>query len=280
MRISYKLGFLAAATLAGANAFAAVDVPQNGNGELVLFVRDASNSNRVYARGLGIHVDDIMTKTEATSASYSGEFSSFTTHTALSPIAADATLTSFLAAGGNYVWTIMAGDSQTEPTPEAGDRRYVTTLTPAGDSFNLNNSLVGGTFGALDTLLGAVNINSFSATNSTAPGGLWGSSDVSAANSQTWWDAALNNENVFPTSGTSSTNLYLIANSSNRGSSAALVWQASSQVTMDSQGNLSFGSTTSVPQVPVPAAIWLLGSALAGLATVRRRRAESDAVAA
>jgi hypothetical protein len=264
----------AAATPAGANAFAAVDAPQTGNGELVLFVRDLNAPTRIYARGLGINMDNVLTTAEAAGAGYGGQGTTFDRN--LPNVAADATLTSFLAGGSSFVWTIMAGDSTTSADVQRGERRYLTTLDPnlLAPPFDLQNAQFTSGFANLDGLFQLVNTQSFSATDSTAPNGAW-----SVGGPDTWWGANLYNENALPTSGTSAATLFVLANSSDSGLGEGLVWQLSTNVTMDAQGNLSFGGSD-VPQVPVPAAVWLLGSALAGLATVRRRRAEADAVTA
>ncbi|MEJ0036261.1 MAG: VPLPA-CTERM sorting domain-containing protein [Gammaproteobacteria bacterium] len=276
MRISYKLGFLAAAALAGTNAFASIAAPQTGNGELILFVQDVNTPTNVYARGLGIFINDVMTTAEAASGTYSDDPTLFSKN--IAGVSADATLSTFLSGGSSYVWTVMAGDSTVAGSAAlAGERRYVTTLDPnlISAPLNLNNGQLATAFANLNGTVVAANGNPFSATNSTAPNGQWGTDT-----SESWYSAAVPNGNLLPTSGTAASTLFVIANSGNSNSGAARVWQLSTDVTMDAQGNLSFGATTGVPQVPVPAAIWLLGSALAGLATVRRRRAEADAVAA
>jgi len=45
-------------------------------------------------------------------------------------------------------------------------------------------------------------------------------------------------------------------------------------VTLSADGTLSSAAGPGVPQVPVPAAVWLLGSALVGLTGIRRRKVE------
>jgi len=71
MRSLVKLALVGAA-LAGANAHADVINTSSGNGELVLFVRDVNNSARVYARGLGITMNDVLAQSTVISGPYNG----------------------------------------------------------------------------------------------------------------------------------------------------------------------------------------------------------------
>ena len=66
MRSLVKIAVAGALLASGATAYADVATPTTGNGELVLFVRDMSNESRVYARGLGITLDQLLTQGQIT----------------------------------------------------------------------------------------------------------------------------------------------------------------------------------------------------------------------
>ncbi len=66
MRSLVKIAVAGALLASGATAYADVATPSTGNGELVLFVRDGSNESRVYARGLGITLDQLLTAGQIT----------------------------------------------------------------------------------------------------------------------------------------------------------------------------------------------------------------------
>jgi hypothetical protein len=135
MRSLVKIAVAGALLASGATAYADVAQPDSGNGELVLFVRDGSNESRVYARGLGITMDQLLTQAQITGdptkpnpqdASNNFADTDTLTFSLGSAIGPDANLTQFLSSGSNFQWTIMGGDNQGGQTGE-GNRRYVTT---------------------------------------------------------------------------------------------------------------------------------------------------------
>src|SRR5262245_19986405 len=165
MKTFVKLG-LAGLALAASTAYADVALPSTGNGELTLFVRNDTTGD-VYARGLGITMNDLVTQAQIDA----GYTSDTTTGLAqqisysLPTFTADANLTGFLNGTDSFSWTIMGGDSLggNNATPDA--RRFVTTTqvlwgNPEDDPTAVpnavtNNNLI--TWAQINTMFGQVN---------------------------------------------------------------------------------------------------------------------------
>jgi hypothetical protein len=279
MRSLVKIAVAGALLASGATAYADVATPSTGDGELVLFVRDGSNESRVYARGLGITLNQLLTgaqvvadptKTDPGNNVADTDTLTFSLPSAIGP---DANLSQFLSTGSNFVWTIMAGDNLGGQATE-GNRRYVTTTqfdfttTPS----TLTNLQIGtGAYNGLDGMLVQLNGTLGGAVgsgDSTQSDGLWGQSNQSYTAATNWFGAGPVNDNAIG----SSAHMYLIATGLGGQLGLARVYKGV-DFTLSADGTLSSASV-GVPQVPVPAAVWLLGSALVGLAGIRRRKVE------
>jgi hypothetical protein len=269
MKKLLKLTMIGAALMAS-SAYADVLLPSTGNGELTLFVRDVSNGTRVYARGLGITINNVLTESTA-GGPFTGPVQNFT-YTLPASIGPDPTLTSFLAGGSNYVWTVMAADIDTDfSTP--GQERYLTT-TPTNLVTNSSaipdNGVISGFFVNVNNMMADLNNVLPDATgSSTATDGQWGQTGQLYSNGGDWFGAGFNNQNAL---GNTAANLYVLANSGDDSGQKARAFQAVAGLRLLADGTLE--SVGGAP-VPLPAGIWLLGSALASLAGVARRRAAS-----
>ncbi len=170
----------------------------------------------------------------------------------------------------------MAGDNQGGQATE-GNRRYVTTTqfdfatTPS----TLTNLQIGtGAYNGLDGMLVQLNGTLGGAVgsgDSTTSDGLWGQSNQSYTAATNWFGAGPVNDNALGTSA----HFYLITTGTGGQLGLARVYKGV-DFTLGLDGTLSSASVGG-PQVPVPAAVWLLGSALVGLAGVRRRKVEQAA---
>jgi hypothetical protein len=283
MRSLVKIAVAGALLASGATAYADVATPDTGNGELVLFVRDMSNESRVYARGLGITMDQLLTQAQITgdptkpnSADPNNNFADTDTLTYSLPaaIGPDANLTAFLGGSTNFVWTIMAGDNVGGQTGE-GNRRYVTTTqfdfttTPS----TLTNGQIGqGAYNGLNGMFAQLNgtlAGGVGSGDSTTSDGLWGQSTAAYTGATNWFSAGPVNDNALG----SSAHFYLITTAQGGNQANLARVYKGVDFTLSNTGVLSSASAE-VPQVPVPAAVWLLGSALVGLTGIRRRKLE------
>jgi hypothetical protein len=287
MRSLVKLAVAGALLASTSAAFADATAPGTGNGELVLFVRDLANESRVYARGLGITMDDLLTQAAITGdptkpANNTPGFADTDTltYTLPSSITADANLSTFLAGRTNFVWSIIGGDTTGGANAE-GARRYVTTSQVdfgtqqstitnadivAGGSYDNLNGMWVALNGTLDNTAGA-STHADAANPSGWQDGWWGEAGTSYTAATNWFGVAgPNNNNALG----SAAHLYVVAGSGGGGSMYARIYKGI-DITLSSTGTLSSASVTP-PQVPLPAAVWLLGSALVGFAGISRRR--------
>lgn len=275
-----KKSILAAALFGSAvmasTAFADVALPTSGNGEFTLFVRDEVTQN-VYARGLQININNFLTEA-ASSTTYTGAPTAVSY--SIPTIAADANLAAFLAGVGSHevTWGVVAADtvgSNSAVTP----RRLVTTTQAdvvANGSIPSNSTLTS-TVGSVNVFLGSVNGNlpgstigdGSSVAGSADSGGLWGNSGTAGAAAQnTFASGILDYSDIGTTM-----HLYLFTSetpvSGSGNALASRVFQAL-DITLASNGTLQ---AVAAPAVPLPAAVWLLGSGLLGLLGIGRRRA-------
>lgn len=260
MEISLKKAaaiiLVGAAGLGAMTASADVVLPGSGNGELTLFVRN-DTTGAVYARGLGISVDSVLTQQQIqASAAQPGA----TPKNYLLPtIGPDAALSAFLNGSDSFSWTVMAGDNTGGIS--AGDKRYLTTSqVDLTNGTSVTGTNLATSYNNLNQML--ITLNGFMADtsgSSVSVNGQWrqtGATPGSAAGD--WFGIGPNNVNSLG----SAANFYML---SSNGTGAARVFQFA-DVRLSANGTLF-----SVP-VPLPAAVWLLGSGLIGLAGIGRRR--------
>jgi hypothetical protein len=269
MKSLLKIVLVGAACMAS-TAYADVFQSSSGNGELTLFVRN-DTTGAVYARGLQIRIDDVMTQSAIQGSTYSAPVTAATY--SLPSIGPDAALSSFLGSVGTFSWTIMAGDNIGGVS--VGGSRYLTTsqtdlsLTPATiTGINLSSS-----WNNLEQMYITLNgILPDTAGSSTSANGQWRQAGaVPGEGAGEWFGTGLSNVNGVD----SAANFYLFTGNGNGG--LARVYQFS-DITLSADGTLSAGGTTP-PPVPLPAAVWLLGSGLVGLTAIGRRRKNESAAA-
>ena len=276
MKLKALVAVTAMAIAAQANA--AIDTASTGNGELFLTVWD--NAAKVsYTRDLGTNMNAFLVP----AGSVAGLHVDGTVNT---QFAADANWNTFiglLGASGtsNLQWNVGAMDSV--GAASAGGSRYLTTSNnTVAQLKTTSNSLLNG-FAIADGILTGANAYGTHVTSGLA-------GDGSAVNvvadgsayAETWYGNDWHGKAVGWTTTTtvdSSLNFFFLTTSSTAGLSKLNATQygytgtdstfKNATFTLSSTGNLSYDVP---PAVPVPAAVWLLGSALVGLVGVARRK--------
>ncbi len=267
MKMKMKALAAAVALAAAGNANAAIDTGNNSNGEMFVSVWDQTNAIS-YTRDLGITYNDFLANINNSATTYN--------------FAADALYTSTFGAvdPSTLVWNIAAVNNF-----DAGFTNYTTY----GVMSSSNNAagVMSTTEGAMPGLIN--NGNYFAAgvnANTAAPFDFASNVSATATGGDGYFGSNLWGNNWGGLAGFNDTaavgqslDFYaIIADQTpylNGGSAANMVYiQAANQWTLAADGTLNYAASTP-SAVPVPAAVWLLGSAMVGLVGVARRRNEA-----
>jgi hypothetical protein len=278
MKMTIRSAVIAALGVVGATAANAANIsvpaPSTGNSNLLLFVTDASN-HTTYTRVLSQLVTGPTGEftyagggTEGAITTYTGD-ANFTVNTG-----ADSTLTSFIStantAGDTLDWGIIAG-AYTAPTSTTGNAIAIATTSDGDGSIvtvtnaALSNTMLSNTAGlgkdlSSSKLTGKPQDAFGNATNQ----GIFGTSSSQSQTNLTFYGAGVDMAGL--ALGASSTLYAMTAGTVNNVLGFNL-----GKVTLSLDGtSLTFVGNSAVP---LPAAVWLLGSGLVGLAGIGRRRA-------
>ncbi|TCV89528.1 VPLPA-CTERM sorting domain-containing protein [Sulfurirhabdus autotrophica] len=260
-----KMKLLVAATMfaVAGQAAAAIAPGSSGNGELFLSVYD-SVALTSYTRDLGIDMNTF--NASGSNAGYSLSF------------AGDSLLASAfgsLATNSNLLWNVAALDSTVNPGNSFVGMQFLSTTNAslATVKTQTNTNLAG--FATVDGYVNAVNAGAtdFVTNNSSTAASADGSSYFGNSFGNNW-----NKKAVFDSTAAvgSSLNFFALTPSDNSGLHKATVTQfgnadGAATWTLASNGTLSYVSPAP-SAVPVPAAVWLLGSGLIGMVGVARRK--------
>lgn len=272
MRSFIKYALVGTALAASAGAYADATLPSTGNGQAVLFVKN-DTTGAVYARAFTLTMNDIATQAAIVGDTYTGGPSLAAADTSLSfnlasPLNPDANLTGFLNGTDSFSWTVLVGDSLSGASQGLlpGERRFAFANSTGGSApFNSQiNTQYGNLNSWLTTLNGTLG-GAAGTDSSTAINGVWGT----VSGSQNWAGAGPSTVNALGTTA----GFFLVTSngtSATDASSTTRVYRLG-DLQLTTAGVLqSIGGST--PEVPLPPALWLLGSALAGFAGMRRNR--------
>jgi hypothetical protein len=270
---------VAGALALGATSAFALSNPNTNTSDLVLIVEAFSGTSGVatYALDTGISINTIMPGAQAgTNLGPTTANANSTTYAGISKtISSSSTLNSFLTkyAGDSFQWTVEGGEypgnggttnanASNTQNPGNGIAVFTSQLQkpPTTEANGKMTSFLNGLSGDLSTggLSSLTGTETSTATQSTAANtkyGFYGASDLSPSGSSpvTIWG--------FTGNGVNDGNLesYILGN-------ATFTVNATNNT-----ASLSFAANQSAP-VPLPAAVWLLGSGVLGLVGVSRRR--------
>ena len=251
--------------LGALNASADIVNTDTGNGELTLFVRNET-TGAVYARGLQIQLNSILTESAIQTGPYNAGVANERTYVLPQSIGPDAALSSFLGQAGSFTWTIMGGDNTGGATVTGGKRYVTTTQADLTNGTTVTLSQLSSNFNNLFTMINQINdfLPNTSGSSISSDGQWRQTGTVPGAEAGSWYGSSLNNSNNIGTAA----NFYLLAAPGRSG--AARIYQFA-DLRLRADGTLESIGAPPAP-VPLPAAFWLLGTGLAGLAGVSRRR--------
>jgi len=270
MKTISKLAAVGLALTSG-SAFAALDLPSTGNSGVALFVQDQSNLARTAVFDTGLHLDDFILQSTVTNGSNpatAGTVAATLTYATTSTNSTDlATFMSTVSQAG-YKFALIAYDNvgagnTTDPFRylATSATQYSTAIKSTMKNSDLNSSNLGGSMN-----LGFADINNSLGASIFASPTDFGQAGFDAGG----MDSAYGKPSASPlVSVGSAANLYVWATGSSTSSATARLYQLQS-VTLTSDGTISGLASTAA--VPLPAGVWLLGSALAGLGSAVRRR--------
>lgn len=261
-----SVGAAGALALGAVAAHASIAQPSSGSSDAILFaeVVNAAGTKAVasYAGDTGISINTIL-------AGLSGSTTVLGGDSKLAALfAADATgdTIEFAVLGGQYTGSPSGANFKTP-----GVAQFLTTTFS-----NSTTSLTAATTGSLTHMAGldgdvsTINGNSGGANSvegtNPATSGVW---DVTNTGGTAYWDGAgISNANLLGTTA----NLYYATGGGGIASKVTTVLEGTASL---SASGLTLTGTSAPPPVPLPPALWLLGSGLLGLAGVARRKAKA-----
>lgn len=270
MNTVLKVGAAGALALAGVAAHASIPLPQTGSSDAILFaeVLNAAGTAAVasYAGDTGVSVTTLESKLTAGKTYLAGDAN------LAKLFAADAAGDSvyFAVLGGEYT-----GGATTTTFKNPGVANFITTTTGNSTTALANDSAASLVkFAGINGDIGAINSNGITGVSiegsNPATSGVW---DVANVSGLAYWDGGSTaNGNVVG----SKENLYYVTAGSGGqiGSKVAYVVDGTASLTSSGLTLAPIGSTTT-PPVPLPAAVWLLGSGLLGLTGIARRKSKA-----
>jgi len=271
MNTAMKLGVAGALAFAGVAAHASIASPSGGSSDAILFaeVVNAAGTAAVasYAGDTGVSISSLTQGISGTSTLLGG----------------DANLAKLFAAdaSGDTVWFAVlggqySGNATTSNFKAAGVAQFITTTNNNSTTAlsNANTSTLV-KYSLINEDISNINLNSGGASSiegsSPATAGIW---DVTNTSGLSFWDGgATSNGNTVG----SAENLYSVTAGSPAGITTRVSYTLEGTASLTAAGLELASANTTPPPVPLPAAVWLLGSGLLGLTGVARRKLKVQA---
>jgi hypothetical protein len=264
---------VASILLAGGAARAAAIVPNTGDGSLMFFVTD-TKTNQTYTDVLTQDVNGYFSVAQATVPAPTNGIVNVLNGDANFQVnlSTDSVLTSFLTAAGSdpLSYGIISGaysgalGSGQRPTGKV--RVLATSLSQTSVLQNVETQIVNAIPSGIlnDTNLLNTNLGGANSTNQ----GVFGTSTSAGGTTLNLYNGGLDMSGVAP--GTAVTLYGVTGNGSGSGTTTA--FSLGTALFSLANDTLTFTGNGGSTPVPLPAALWLLGSGLLGLAGVGRRR--------
>jgi hypothetical protein len=266
-----KTSLAAALTLGAVSAHAAFTVPSTSNpGDLILFAEVLNSSGTIVGSYAGDTGVTVLGTQAAIAAKQTASMNDGTGNLA--------SLLALNTGTNTLVWSIQGGGQLSANDYELADigaAQFVTT-----QANNSTTQLGGRTSGSLDGWNAITNTASQLNTNSHGASSVFGPAASTAGIFDTT-GVSVNPSNWYLVGGATGVtgtgtawNLYGVtgATDPNTGASGPVTLSLLGTATLSANG-VTFGASGGGTPVPLPAAIWLLGSGLLGLAGVGRRKA-------
>lgn len=262
MRLQLKMIAAAAALAIAGGANAAESPTSSGNGSLILYAYNTATTG-YYLRDLGVLLNSFLPSSILPVAGDNPAAGDKTPDAGLNiPFAADSTFSTWLGGATSILWGIAAGDSLNAGVNGVARLLFSSDGNPNPSNGIVTNAVGGTLFGGTTNFTpasGSIAFASGVTVDITSAGGL-GSANLTDLGSSaslyyytrtvqgTAATATLANETLFQ-NGTNVATLRLF-----------------------NDGSVVYNLDGAVAAVPLPAAAWLMGAGLMGLAGVARRR--------
>jgi hypothetical protein len=270
-------GAVASILLAGGAAHAAAIVPNTGDGSLLFFVTD-TKTNQTYTDVLTQDVNGYFSVTQATvPAPTNGIVNVLNGDTNFQVnLSSDSVLTAFLSAAGSdplsygIIGGAYSGSLGASQRPTGKVRLVATSQNQSSVLTNTEASIVNASPSGLNVDVNSLNLN-LGGANSTNQG-VFGTSTSAGGTTLNLYGGGLDMTGLTGVAPGTAATLYGVTGNGT-GTGATTAFSLGTALFSLANDTLTFTGNGGNTPVPLPAAVWLLGSGLLGLAGVGRRRA-------